>query len=68
VSATAGTLFEGTRKLRPRGLLFYRLITQAARTPHVVTVTDRLFRATGRGRQSQRKANRNRWESDEGIE
>ncbi len=54
------------RTSKARGLLFYRLITQAARTPHVVT--DRLFRATGRGRPSQRKAKRNRWESDEGSE
>ena len=36
------------RTSRVRGLLFYRLITQAVRTSHVDT--DALFRATGRGR------------------
>ena len=41
------------RTSKARGLLFYRLITQAVRTPHVDT--DRLFRATGRGRRSPRK-------------
>jgi transposase-like protein len=36
------------RTSKARGLLFYRLITQAVRTSHVDT--DGLFRATGRGR------------------
>src|SRR6266545_8215001 len=36
------------RTSKARGLLFYRLITQAVRTAHVDT--DALFRATGRGR------------------
>ena len=40
------------RMSRARGLLFYRLITQAVRTAHVDT--DTLFRATGRGRRPRR--------------
>src|SRR5437773_8770867 len=36
------------RTSKARGLLFYRLVTQAVRTAHVDT--DALFRATGRGR------------------
>ena len=36
------------RTSKARGLLFYRLVTQALRSPHVDT--DALFRATGRGR------------------
>ena len=36
------------RTSKARGLLFYRLITQAVRTSHLDT--DALFRATGRGR------------------
>ena len=35
------------RSSRSRGLLFYRLLEQAAQTPH--TPTDALFLATGRG-------------------
>ncbi len=38
------------RTSKARGLLFYRLVTQAARTAHIDT--DALFRATGRGRPS----------------
>ena len=37
------------RTSKARGLLFYRLVTQAVRTAHVET--DELFRETGRGRQ-----------------
>lgn len=45
--------FRFNRRLsRARGLLFYRLITQAVRSAHVDT--DALFRATGRGRCSRR--------------
>jgi transposase-like protein len=51
------------RTSKARGLLFYRLVTQAVRTPHVDT--DRLFRATGRGRRSRREANRDWWGSEE---
>jgi len=43
------------RTSKARGLLFYRLLTQAVRTPHVDT--DALFRATGRGRCSRGVAN-----------
>jgi len=43
------------RTSKARGLLFYRLVTQAVRTPHVDT--DALFRATGRGRRSPDPAN-----------
>jgi len=42
------------RTSKARGLLFYRLVSQAVRTPHVGT--DALFRATGRGRRSRRGA------------
>ncbi len=42
------------RTSKARGLLFYRLVSQAVRTPHVDT--DALFRATGRGRRSRRGA------------
>jgi hypothetical protein len=63
--ATAKALAEGTeltaatfrfnrRTSKARGLLFYRLVTQAVRTPHVDT--DSLFRGTGRGRLSRRNA------------
>jgi hypothetical protein len=45
------------RTSKARGLLFYRLVTQAVRTPHIDT--DALFRATGRGRRSRRGANHN---------
>jgi transposase-like protein len=41
------------RTSKARGLLFYRLITQAVRTSHVDT--DALFRATGRGRRRRRE-------------
>jgi len=43
------------RTSKARGLLFYRLVTQAARAPHVGT--DTLFRATGRGRPSRGEVN-----------
>ena len=46
------------RTSKARGLLFYRLVTQAVRTPHVDT--DTLFRATGRGRRSRGEANHER--------
>jgi len=45
------------RTSKARGLLFYRLVTQAVRTPHVAT--DELFRATGRGRRSRSGAKHN---------
>ena len=54
------------RTSKARGLLFYRLVTQAVRTPHVDT--DTLFRATGRGRRSRSEANHDRWGSEEGSE
>ena len=43
------------RTSKARGLLFYRLLSQAVRSPHVDT--DALFRATGRGRRSRPNAN-----------
>lgn len=46
------------RTSKARGLLFYRLVTQAVRVPHVDT--DALFRATGRGRRSRGEANHER--------
>ena len=54
------------RTAKARGLLFYRLVTQAVRTPHVDT--DTLFRARGRGRRFRGEANHERWESEEGSE
>ena len=46
------------RTSKARGLLFYRLVVQAVRTPH--TDTDALFRATGRRRRSPNGAGRSR--------
>ena len=46
------------RTSKARGLLFYRLITQAVRSAHVTT--DALFRATGRGRRRRPKPGHNR--------
>ena len=46
------------RTSKARGLLFYRLVAQAVRTPHVGT--DALFRGTGRGRLSRRNASHKR--------
>jgi transposase-like protein len=43
------------RTSKVRGLLFYRLVSQAVRSPHVNT--DALFQATGRGRRLPREAN-----------
>jgi len=54
------------RTSKARGLLFYRLVTQAARAPHVGT--DTLFRATGRGRPSRGEVNHDRWGPEEGSE
>jgi transposase-like protein len=45
------------RTSKARGLLFYRLITQAVRTSHLDT--DALFRATGRGRPRRVTPNHN---------
>lgn len=46
------------RTSNARGLLFYRLISQAVRTPHVDT--DALFRGTGRGRRPRARAKHKR--------
>jgi hypothetical protein len=44
------------RTSKTRGLLFYRLIWQAARTAHIAT--DALMLDTGRGRAGHRRATR----------
>jgi len=46
------------RTAKARGLLFYSLVSQAVRTPHVDT--DDLFRATGRGRRPRAGAKHKR--------
>jgi transposase-like protein len=43
------------RTSKVRGLLFYRLVSQAARSPHIST--DALSQATGRGRRPTKEAN-----------
>lgn len=54
------------RTSKARGLLFYRLVAQAVRTPHIDT--DALFRATGRGRRPRDKANHHRQGMEERSE